>query len=36
MLCHNALEYLVMHKKEVIDKEVIAELIRKDVQPADV
>ncbi len=35
MLCHDALEYLVMHKKEVIDKEIIAELIRKDVQPVD-
>jgi len=35
MLCHDALEYLVMHKKEVIDKDVIADLIRRDVQPVD-
>jgi Type II secretory pathway, component ExeA (predicted ATPase) len=35
MICHDALEYLVMHKKEVIDKDIIAELIRKDVQPVD-
>ncbi|MBN2453764.1 MAG: AAA family ATPase [Candidatus Omnitrophica bacterium] len=36
MLCHDALEYLVMHKKEMIDKDVIADLIRKDVQPVDI
>ncbi|MCX5677838.1 MAG: AAA family ATPase [Candidatus Omnitrophica bacterium] len=36
MLCHDALEYLVMHKKEMIDKEVIEALIRNDVQPVDV
>ena len=36
MLCHDALEYLVMYKKEMIDKEVIEDLIRKDVQPVDV
>lgn len=36
MLCHDALEYLVMYKKELIDKEVIEDLIRKDVQPVDV
>lgn len=30
MLCHDALEYLVMHKKELADKEVIDELIKRD------
>jgi len=35
MLCHDALEYLVMYKKEMIDKEVIEDLIRNDVQPVD-
>jgi general secretion pathway protein A len=35
MLCHDALEYLVMYKKETINKEVIEDLIRKDVQPVD-
>ncbi|MBL7157626.1 MAG: AAA family ATPase [Candidatus Omnitrophica bacterium] len=33
MLCHDALEYLVMHKKEIADKNVIQELIQKDVKP---
>jgi len=36
MLCHDALEYLVMYKKEMINKEVIEDLIRNDVQPVDV
>lgn len=31
MLCHDALEYLVMHKKELADKEVIEELIKRDI-----
>jgi general secretion pathway protein A len=31
MLCHDALEYLVMHKKELADKEVIDELIKRDI-----
>jgi len=31
MLCHDALEYLVMHKKELADKEVIDDLIKRDV-----
>jgi general secretion pathway protein A len=30
MLCHDALEYLVMHKKELADKEVIDQLIKRD------
>lgn len=34
MVCHDALEYLVMHKREMLDKEAIDEIIRKDVQPA--
>lgn len=33
MLCHNALEYLVMHKKEMVNKEVIQELIQAEVKP---
>ncbi|MFH1189706.1 MAG: AAA family ATPase [Candidatus Omnitrophota bacterium] len=36
MLCHDALEYLVMYRREMIDKEVIEDLIRNDVQPVDV
>lgn len=30
LVCHDALEYLVMHKKELADKEVIDELIKRD------
>jgi general secretion pathway protein A len=30
LVCHDALEYLVMYKKELVDKETIDELIRKD------
>ncbi len=30
MLCHDALEYLVMHKKEMVDEKVVQELIRRD------
>lgn len=33
MLCHDALEYLVMHKKEIVDKEVIQDLIHREVKP---
>jgi len=33
LVCHDALEYLVMHKKEMVDKEVVQELIQKDVKP---
>ena len=36
MLCHDALEYLVMYKREMIDKEIIDDLIRNDVQPVNV
>ncbi len=35
MLCHDALEYLVMYKREMIDKEIIEDLIRNDVQPVE-
>ena len=34
MLCHDALEYLVMHKKEMVDKEVIEDLANSDVKLA--
>lgn len=30
MLCHDALEYLVMHKKEIANKEVIQDLIQRE------
>jgi len=30
MLCHDALEYLVMHRREMADKEIIDELIKRD------
>lgn len=33
MFCHQALQYLVMHKKAIVDKEVVQELIQKDVKP---
>ena len=36
MFCHDALEYLVMHKKEMVDKEVIQELIQRDIKPISV
>ena len=36
ILCHDALEYLVMYKKEMVDKEVIQELIERDVKPVAV
>jgi len=32
MICHDALEYLVMHKKTVVDREVIYDLIQKEVR----
>ncbi|MDD5423314.1 MAG: AAA family ATPase [Candidatus Omnitrophota bacterium] len=32
MICHDALEYLVMHKKEMVDKGIIQELIEKEVK----
>jgi len=32
MLCHDALEYIVMHNKEVVTKEVIQELIQRDLK----
>jgi len=33
MLCHDALEYLVMHKKEIVNKEVINELVQRELKP---
>jgi len=36
IICHDALEYLVMHKKEMVDKDVIQELILSDVKPVGV
>lgn len=32
MLCHDALEYIVMHNKEAVTKEVIQELIQREVR----
>ncbi|MFA5143421.1 MAG: AAA family ATPase [Candidatus Omnitrophota bacterium] len=33
MICHDALEYLVMHNKEVVNGDVIKDLIRKELKP---
>jgi len=33
LLCHDALEYLVMHKRDIVDKEVIQDLIEREVKP---
>jgi len=33
MLCHDALEHLVMHKKEIANKEVIHELVQRELKP---
>lgn len=33
MLCHDALEYLVMHKKEIVNKDVIHELVQRELKP---
>jgi len=33
MLCHDALEYLVMHKKEIANKEVINDLVQRELKP---
>lgn len=32
MVCHDALEYLVMYKKEIVDENVVEELIRRDIR----
>jgi len=32
MLCHDALEYMVMHKKEVVTKEIVQELIQRELK----
>ena len=34
ILCHDALEYLVMHSKDTVDKNVIQDLIQKEVKVA--
>lgn len=34
MVCHDALEYLVMHDKRSVDKEVVEAIIRHQVEPA--
>lgn len=34
MICHDALEYLVMHNKEIVNEDVVRELIKMDVKPA--
>ena len=36
LLCHNALESLVMYEKTVVDSDVIADLIRQEVEPVEV
>lgn len=36
LVCHDALEYLVMSKKEAVDREVVGELIQRDVKPVGV
>ena len=33
MVCHDALEYLVMHNKEVVNGDVIKDLIKKELKP---
>jgi general secretion pathway protein A len=33
MFCHEALQYLIMHRKEMVDKEVVQELIQREVKP---
>ena len=33
MVCHDALEYLVMHNKEMVDKEVIQSIVDKEIKP---
>ena len=35
MLCHDALEYLVMHKREMVDRDAVQELIKRDVRPVN-
>lgn len=36
LICHDALEHLVMNNKEMVDKEVIQDIIQKDVKPVGV
>ncbi len=33
MICHDAIEYLVMHNRGVVDEEVVRALIRQEVKP---
>jgi general secretion pathway protein A len=33
LICHNALENLVMHDKKVVDKDVVEQLIREEIKP---
>ena len=34
MICHDALEYIVMHNRETIDRDVINDLIKRDIKAA--
>ena len=36
LICHDALEYLVMNNKEMVDKDVIQDIIQRDVKPVGV
>ena len=36
IICHDALEHLIMAKKEMVDKDIIRELINRDVRPVGV
>jgi hypothetical protein len=33
MICHDALEYLVMHNKEVVTGEIIRALVKREIKP---
>jgi len=35
MICHDALEYLVMHNRQVVDREVVENLIKQEVRPIE-
>jgi len=36
ILCHDALEYLVMYRKEMVTREMIEELIRREINPENI
>jgi general secretion pathway protein A len=36
LICHNALENLVMHDKKIVDKDVVEQLIREEIKPVGV